>query len=120
MNGMICNYNILGVATQNGYFAPARFAEYTTNGTYSWGPSPIKSVSDVTFLTDCRVWNWGWQIPYYEWNIDSQYGLDSTMQYGYAFRHPGERANMLYYDGHLAPVRHYLKTGVALFNWKFP
>ncbi|NQU11823.1 hypothetical protein HQ590_13595, partial [bacterium] len=47
-------------------------------------------------------------------------GIDHDPSYAtywsYAFRHPGERANLLYFDGHVEARPPHFRTGVALFK----
>lgn len=61
---------------------------------------------------------WGWVGNYYEWNVDTQYGLDNG--WWYAFRHPGQRANIVYLDGHVANARHYFVSGIKNYAIIFP
>ncbi len=49
-------------------------------------------------------WNW----PGYSWE-----------GYYHAFRHPGQRANMLYVDGHVASVKHVKDGGGPNWNCLF-
>jgi prepilin-type processing-associated H-X9-DG protein len=97
----------------------AMFGQYTGNDTGQPG-SYVGNISEVGFIMDCP--NWGASnsdIPSYSWYIDHAYNPD--FYYGsYAFRHPGNRANMLYYDGHVGSVRHYAETGKPIWNWKYP
>jgi prepilin-type N-terminal cleavage/methylation domain-containing protein/prepilin-type processing-associated H-X9-DG protein len=98
------------------------FGERTRDGSCdAWGLGK-HSASEVSFLMDCKIWNWGWDDPQFEWGVDLPGSLPpgSWAGYYYAFRHPGNRANMLYYDGHVASVAHWSQTGIKLFNWKYP
>ena len=38
----------------------------------------------------------------------------------YAFHHPGNHANMLYYDGHVASIQSFMQTGKYVWNCKYP
>lgn len=71
----------------------------------------------MSFMTDCPVWRFGWDVPQFAWGID--FPLSSN-PHSYTFRHGGGRANMLYYDGHVESVLPFEKTGKYLFNWKYP
>ena len=60
-------------------------------------------------------------IPKYEWDsmgymrdLDERVGSAYT-NWLYAFRHPGEQANVLYLDGHVDAIRHFVRTGKM--NW---
>jgi prepilin-type processing-associated H-X9-DG protein len=100
----------------------ARFGERTRDGGCdAWGYGQA-SASEVCFLMDCKTWTWGWNAPMFEWGVDVPGGWAPAVfgGYFYAFRHPGQRANMLFFDGHVAAVQHYSKTGKALFHWKYP
>ncbi|MBI4024925.1 MAG: FCD domain-containing protein [Verrucomicrobia bacterium] len=59
--------------------------------------------------------DWGYGYFNFDDHVDDQWGLDNRA-YGYGFRHPGNRANVLYYDGHVAAVQHYLQTGKHILN----
>jgi prepilin-type N-terminal cleavage/methylation domain-containing protein/prepilin-type processing-associated H-X9-DG protein len=101
------------------------FGERTGDGSGYWGVGGAYSVSrasEVTFMMDCKVWRWGWIDPQFEWGVDDPASLPpgTYSSYYYAFRHPGDRANMLYYDGHVVSVQHWSQTGIHLFNWKYP
>jgi prepilin-type N-terminal cleavage/methylation domain-containing protein/prepilin-type processing-associated H-X9-DG protein len=104
--------------------SPAIFGERTMNFEPYGAPQRVNSVTEVPFVMDCKVWHWTWTEDYI-------YGIDLAVQwdwnpafidtgYYYAFRHPGRRANNLYYDGHVAPVRHILDSGQYVVGWKFP
>jgi len=75
--------------------------------------------SDGTLLMCSRLWSYGWDLPYYEWNVDSAWGL-ANANYAYAFHHANKTANMVYMDGHVTKERHYDDTGKALFVWNWP
>ena len=98
------------------------FGERTRDGSCdAWGYG-LRTTAEVSFIMDCKTWTWGWSDPQFEWGVDVPGGWAPAVYggYFYAFRHPGERANMLFLDGHVAAVQHYSKTGKALFNWKYP
>ena len=105
------------------YTAPI-FGECTSNGgaPLTFGPWQVYSVSEVTFLMDCGVWDNGWPPPFYADDIDDDpsawYGPRHV--YSYAFRHPGNRANILYFDGHVASVRPWRDSGKYVMSWKYP
>jgi len=76
-------------------------------------------LSDAGLVMDIDDARTGWTINHYTWNIDNftdawyyEIGL-------YAFRHPGGRANMLHWDGHVAGKQHYAETGVRVWQTLF-
>ncbi len=79
----------------------------------------VESVSEVTLLLDCPPFTIIGPGAYYDSHVDTQWGLDNRA-WSYAFRHPGNRANVLYYDGHAPSVQHYLQTGKHNWTWKYP
>jgi len=97
--------------------ARAIFAERTGDASATW-PLNLTSVSDVHFMMDCRNWaGSGWEDPTFGYGMDL---LPLWPWSSYAFRHPGNRANMLYYDGHVGSIRSYFDTGKFVWNCKFP
>lgn len=99
----------------------AIFGERTTDANV-WGWAQVYSVSEVSFIMDCKGWGWGWQDPKLDGGVDLVSSLPPGpgAGYYYAFRHPGQRANMLFYDGHVASVQHWAATGQRLLNCKYP
>ncbi len=81
-------------------------------------PRGMKPV-EATLLMDARLWGYGWDLPYYEWNVDTTWGLVNA-NYAYAFHHANNTANMVYMDGHVTKERHYFDSGKALFVWNWP
>ena len=118
LNGMMWNNNIFGLPG----FNVGTFGLRTADGRTNFGAANSqKNISQVTLLMDARPFTHGWDIPDYTWQVDwSAYYSDGTANYGYAFRHSNNMANMLYFDGHQAPVAHYIKTNTLLFTWKYP
>jgi prepilin-type N-terminal cleavage/methylation domain-containing protein/prepilin-type processing-associated H-X9-DG protein len=56
---------------------------------------------------DCQAYQGvGWYWNYREWNIDA-----NTDQVKYAFRHPGNKANAVFLDGHCGTLQHMSATG---------
>jgi prepilin-type processing-associated H-X9-DG protein/prepilin-type N-terminal cleavage/methylation domain-containing protein len=111
---------MMSYAMHNGSSTPI-FGERTSDGSVtSW--TRVQSIAEVSFIMDCKGWTWGWQDPFFEWGVDVSGGWAPAPGggYYYAFRHPGKRANVLYYDGHVAAVQHYSATSKAVFNWKYP
>lgn len=103
-----------GVATTG----PAILGERTTNGNgggyIPWG---VSTVAEVAFVMDGPIWFTGLDAANFGWHVDTAF---AWQRYYIAFRHPGNRANVLYYDGHVAAVRHYLQTGKFIWSWKYP
>ena len=73
----------------------------------------------ATFITDCQTPYFGSNLGYFEWNIDAVTGsyYDGNIGWIYAFHHPGHRANMLYFDGHVGSVQHFRVSGKPNFVW---
>lgn len=108
------NFNI---HAWNAQTSKAKFGEYTESEILT-SAERVFSASEVTFMMDCRIWAVGWQQPYYTDEIDFQPGYDLAGYY--AFRHPGKRANVAFYDGRVASVPSYQDGGKRIFNWKYP
>jgi len=119
MNFMV-NY---GASTSS---AETRFGERMMSGlgysaTYAAGR--VFDVGEASFMMDCRPWIVGWDTPEFGYAADWAAYWDAGPNYSgyyYAFRHPGNRANVLYFDGHVAAVRHYMVTGKNVWTWKNP
>jgi prepilin-type processing-associated H-X9-DG protein/prepilin-type N-terminal cleavage/methylation domain-containing protein len=88
----------------------------------SWDPWRVFNASQVGFLMDCGVWDNGWTPSFFADEIDDDpsawYGPRHV--YSYAFRHPGNRANVLYFDGHVAAVQPWRDSGKYVMSWKYP
>lgn len=80
---------------------------------------PMIPTSQATLVVDARLWNYGWDLAYFEDSIDSP-GGSVNYPWAHAFRHPAETANVLYMDGHVVPERHFDHTGKFLFTWIWP
>jgi prepilin-type N-terminal cleavage/methylation domain-containing protein/prepilin-type processing-associated H-X9-DG protein len=117
----VINYMIPGTPWPYGASPRAVFADRTADTGY--GPSHIcnmKSVSEVGFILDCP--NYGapdWTVTAYGPDIDNPDPFFWQYNY-YAFRHPGNRANLLYYDGHVAAIQPRAQTGKYVWNYKYP
>lgn len=71
------------------------------------------------FVTDCRDMGPGWCAPYFLDYPVSAWNYVTGYDGGYhTFRHSGRTANMLYMDGHVAPVRHVLHGGAYSDTFK--
>lgn len=91
-------------------------------GGISPGGSMATSRSTAPFLMDCSDWNYGAHPNFYNVVDDPSYwrdpGCPSLSNYYYAFRHPGNSANMLYLDGHVEAVKPaYLGGNKPLWAW---
>ena len=72
-------------------------------------------------MVDSWVWDDGWMIPMYADLLDNPAWLDTfRYHFRYAFRHPGNRINVLYYDGHVGAVEHWSKSGNRIWKYKYP
>ena len=96
--------------------------DVTSVGAYQYGR--VYSTSEVSFMMDCRAWTQGWDTDEFGYLADNSTYWANTgaagSGYYYAFRHPGNRANVLYLDGHVASIQHYTLTGKYLWSWNFP
>ena len=99
---------------------PGRFAEYTANGAGPWDAWRVYSVADVAFIIDCELHVWGGNFLNDYWQETMDQGVWWDFFCYYAFRHPGVRANVLYFDGHVDSVRHATVSGKLVFSWKYP
>jgi len=113
--------------------AGARLGQNTRNlsGTgYDNTTWRITDASSVAFLMDSGVWTPGgtpcfsYEIDGYGIGLDSVYGATAGGPFNgrYAFRHPGNRANTVYLDGHAAstPIYNFPTSGRGNFTWKYP
>jgi prepilin-type N-terminal cleavage/methylation domain-containing protein/prepilin-type processing-associated H-X9-DG protein len=113
---MMMNYGAIGRSST------AKFGMNTEDGEGVFGLDEkyrAQGAADLAFIMDGRPWDWGWSVDFFDYHVDTQYGLD-TYAWETAFRHPGQRANILYFDGHIGSVQHCLKTGKYICQWKFP
>jgi len=108
-------------------WSPGRFAEFTANGGGvgggpggPWDAWRVYSIAEVAFVMDCElhIWNGSFYNDCFQNDIDSSVWWNILCYY--AFRHPGGRANVLYFDGHVDSVRHATVSGKLVFSWKFP
>jgi prepilin-type N-terminal cleavage/methylation domain-containing protein/prepilin-type processing-associated H-X9-DG protein len=79
---------------------------------------PTLAPDKATMIMDARLWSYGWDLFYFEWNVDTQYGIDN-LAWAHGFRHPGKKANMLYMDGHVTQEQHYFESLKPLFVWNW-
>jgi prepilin-type processing-associated H-X9-DG protein len=79
---------------------------------FSLGPQDGRP-AEAPFVMDCQDMGWGWAQPYMAWDVDIDTSYDFYWEY--AFRHGG-KANMLFMDGHVEPIRHHKDTGRSI--WK--
>jgi prepilin-type N-terminal cleavage/methylation domain-containing protein/prepilin-type processing-associated H-X9-DG protein len=101
-------------------FNHPRFAENTVNfASYGLDAWRVYSTAEVAFMIDCYPFSIVGPGCFMSDHVDTQYGLDNYA-WGYGFRHPGKRANVLYYDGHVAAVQHCLVSGKRVWTWKYP
>jgi len=105
----------------------SRLGQRTRGFSGGYMPHKVSDATAVTMFMDSPVLNPGWGVPLISpfaddpasWN-DKGLGWTYGGFYWYAFRHPGQRANVCYYDGHVEAVGHYMKTGQHVFTWKYP
>jgi prepilin-type N-terminal cleavage/methylation domain-containing protein/prepilin-type processing-associated H-X9-DG protein len=91
-------------------------------GGISPGGVMASSRATAPFMMDCTDWNYGTSPAFHDLIDSPTYwrdpGCPSLSNYYYAFRHPGNTANMLYLDGHLETVKPvYMGGGKPLWAW---
>jgi prepilin-type N-terminal cleavage/methylation domain-containing protein/prepilin-type processing-associated H-X9-DG protein len=81
-------------------------------------PDNPGGIAEAPLIMDAYLWSWGEGLLFFFTEVD-----DPAFYYyrgAHAFRHPGETANVLYLDGHVGSVRHFIYTGklnrVVIFN----
>ncbi len=106
--------------------APARLGERTCDGNWEGSLTAYRvyNAAEVSFMMDCKVWSSGGGLAEFDSYVDydgfyPDVGFNGS-GYFYAFRHPGNRANMLYFDGDVASIQHFQVTGKNIFSWKYP
>ncbi len=121
----VMNYNSVAINSPS----EARFGECTGWDVGLPSEERVYDAAQVSFMIDCMVWGQGWWFPEFNGTLDMPgYWLASGGNDGwyYAFRHPGKRANILYFDGHVAAMRPSAVsgmpggTGTNLCTWKYP
>ena len=79
---------------------------------WSKGPQDhLYRPGNTHLVMDCFDRGGGWQIMQFDWEIDV-----ATATALWAFRHPGNQANMLYWDGHAGGVKHYTRSGERIYQ----
>ena len=80
------------------------------------------TAATISFLMDCGVWDNGWWPAFYADDIDDNpsYWGEPRHVYSYAFRHPANSADVLYFDGHAAAAQSWYQTGKYIMSWKYP
>ncbi len=105
---------------------PAYFGEKTFKGSTFWPKTQVYTASEVSFFVDCPTWSLGLQNPLYDpgidWAANWTYPTGGFPAYFYSFRHPVERTNVLYFDGHVATAKPELdpSQGRYVCTWKNP
>lgn len=77
--------------------------------------------ADAPLVMDCPVLGL-WDLPFFNSHVDDIVGAYAFEVYSYyAFRHVGERANVLYMDGHVESVQHKRITGKPVYRelWSY-
>ena len=117
----VINRAIPGIPWPYGGSPRAIFAQSTADAAAENAPAlNVRSVSEVGFILDCP--NYGapdWIVTAYGPDIDNPNFFFWQYNY-YAFRHPGNRANLLYYDGHVAAIQPRAQTGKYVWNYMYP
>lgn len=74
--------------------------------------------AEAPLLMDCSAagGDSGWVLPYFSWEVDNDACWSTACFYyegthDYQFRHLGNRANVLYLDGHVEAVAHHKDSG---------
>src|ERR1043166_6982162 len=121
LNGT-ANCSIWGGTFRAGFSRAPTDCAGCNGGGISPGGSMANSRSTAPFLMDCFDWNYGSQPNFYDLIDNPSYwrdpGCPSFSNYYYAFRHPGNSANIMYLDGHLESVRPvYMGGGKLLWAW---
>jgi prepilin-type processing-associated H-X9-DG protein len=106
-----CSFDMLWSVNMYNYYP-----SYTTNYPICevWprrGFSTVAHPAQVPLIMDKEAPKFGWVGNYFEWNVDTQYGLDYR-GWDYAFRHPGKLASVMLMDGHVEFRKHYFESGV--------
>src|SRR5262249_43713204 len=89
-----------------------------------WGAPTFRyaqSAADACLVMDCQDVSPYGTVPNWfhdELDFDTNWNWTGNSWSGYyhSFRHPGQRANMLYVDGHVASIKHVNDGGGP--NWK--
>lgn len=86
---------------------------------WRWRKAFMKGPEDglraqAPLVMDCYDWGSGWQLPFFGWGVDVDSVYGATVSY--AFRHSGERANVLYMDGHVEAVDPHWKSGRNVYK----
>jgi prepilin-type processing-associated H-X9-DG protein len=63
---------------------------------------PGCKLEQMPMVMDCEAWNPGWQVAAFAWHVDDAYWNWDPF---YPYRHPGNRANVVYMDGHVGTVK---------------
>ena len=115
MNWSVSNYNYdVGYMSQNAF----RLGLFKGPDRSVLATSP-KDRSDAPLIMDCEDFGSGVVLGFWHWGVD--YPSDWVYYqgwtgYGYAFRHVGYTANILYMDGHIEARKH--KKDVADPNYQ--
>src|SRR6185503_14087206 len=128
----VMNFTVSGFTgvARRGFFSGTRFDPSSTWYSDSNTPNPLKP-AEAPFVTDSEDQAVGWAYLYFHYFMDWpqcwDYGCGgvagSYSGYYHAFRHPANRANMLYMDGHvesIAPM--YMPGGTrnGRMLWNYP
>jgi len=92
-------------------------SQYPFRRGFSAGPASGKPAEGWLIMDGPVCQGWA-DPPCMSWIIDNDVYFPHYAYY--SFRHPGERANMLYMDGHVDTAQHISRTGVPLWYALWP
>jgi prepilin-type processing-associated H-X9-DG protein len=119
MSSYVMHWGVSGYHYYFGYMdASYPMWQYFRRGMLDGSPWENKRASEALLVMDTPDWGLTWLLPYFAWDLDSPSSYPGF--YDYAFRHPGQSANGMYRDGHVASIHHFVETSKPLWEylWK--